>query len=278
MSHAPEKNNQNGSTYVLATGNAAAERLKIQHKLCSQNSYDHLEKAKLSEGKIVWDIGCGSGAMTRYLAHKVGRSGHVYALDANEEQLIVAEKLIKSEKLTNVTFICGDITSLEHLPKEQADIVYMRFVLMHLKNPQAGIERIKPLLKQGGVCASQESIMRTTFSRIHGDIIRDYTNSLIALGDHKGVNYNIGDRIHELYKNADYDRVDTYYEQPMISLGDAQSLLLMGLAEWGDKAIDAGVATQIQINLWTRIIENFPEYGQGLDFAFAKQAYTLAWK
>lgn len=278
MTSLSETKNQGPSSYVLATGTAAAERLKVQHKLCGQNSYDHLQKANLSEGKIVWDIGCGIGAMTCYLAHKVGNTGHVYALDVSEDQLAVAQELIKSEKLSNVTFICGDISSIEDLPKEQADIVYMRFVLMHLRNPQSAIENIKTLLKKGGVVASQESIMGTTFSTTHSDIIRDYTHSLVALGEHKGVNYNIGDRIHGLYTKADFDRVETYYKQPMISISEAKSLLSMGLSEWKDSAIDAGVATQAQINQWTKTIEDMPENSQDLDFSFAKQAYTLAWK
>ncbi len=72
---------QKENLYVLKTGIEAKEILDRQHNLFSQESYRHLERAGLAPGQKVWDIGCGSGAMTEYLAEAVGSIGHVYALD-----------------------------------------------------------------------------------------------------------------------------------------------------------------------------------------------------
>src|SRR3990167_7555643 len=81
-------------TYALATGKAGSQRLDLQNKMMSEEAYKQLEKAGLSEGQTVWDIGCGNGAMTVYLAQKVGKKGHVYAIDINEEQIKVAKEKI----------------------------------------------------------------------------------------------------------------------------------------------------------------------------------------
>lgn len=65
-------------SYFLGTGDEAAKRLDLQHELSADMSYEHLEKAGLQKGQTVFDIGCGSGAMTLYLAKAVGPEGHVY--------------------------------------------------------------------------------------------------------------------------------------------------------------------------------------------------------
>lgn len=272
MSYAAEKNEK----YVLATGEEARERLELQNKMLAKDAYAHLEQAKLSKDMIVWDIGCGVGAMTSYLADKVGPNGHVYALDISQEQLETAEKRIKSEGFKNVTFIKGDINELENLPKEKADLVYMRFVLMHLVHPENAIEKIKSLLKKEGVVVSQESIMSTI---VQGKpVIDDYVGVVMALGKHNNVNYDIGSNLEDLYKNAGFNPVKTYYNHQKIPAADLKKMLLMGLSEWKQKAIDLNLLTSTKVTAWEKEIEAIPTNDPNLMFHLAKQAHALAWK
>jgi ubiquinone/menaquinone biosynthesis C-methylase UbiE len=272
MSYAAEKNEK----YVLATGDAAQERLELQNRLLIKDASAHLEKAKLSKGMIVWDIGCGVGAMTSYLAKEVGETGHVYALDISKEQLEVAETRIKSEGYKNVTFIKGDINELENTSKNLADLVYMRFVLMHLVHPEKALEKIKSLLKKDGVIVSQESIMSTI---IQGKpIIDDYVNIVMALGHYKKVDYDIGNRLEDLYKKAGFDPIKIYYNQQKIPAIDFKKMLLMGLSEWKNKAIKINLLTADKVTAWEKEIESIPTNDPNLMFVLAKQAYVLAWK
>lgn len=272
MSYAAKKNEK----YVLATGDKARERLELQNNLLAKDAYEHLEKAKLSKGMIVWDIGCGVGAVTSYLADKVGETGHVYALDISQEQLKTAEKRIKSEGHKNVTFIKGDINELENTSKNPADLIYMRFVLMHLVHPENALEKIKPLLKQGGVIVSQESIMSTIAQG--KPVIDDYVGVVMALGKHNNVNYDIGNRLEELYKKAGFDRVKVYYNQQKIPPTDLKKMLLMGLSEWKNKAIEINLLTTDKVAAWEKEIEAIPTNDPNLMFSLAKQAHVLAWK
>jgi cyclopropane fatty-acyl-phospholipid synthase-like methyltransferase len=54
--------------YILATGQKAAQTLEKQHEIMSVHSIEQLQKAGLKEGMIVWDVGCGTGTMTEYIA------------------------------------------------------------------------------------------------------------------------------------------------------------------------------------------------------------------
>lgn len=266
------------NTYALATGSIAAERLELQDRLLSKNSHEHLIRAGISNGKVVWDIGCGNGMMTEYIAKVVGESGHVYAMDVSEEQLTVAAERIKSVGLNNVTFLLGDIVSQENLPKGTADIVYARFLLMHLQHPKNAIEKMKMLLKPGGVIASQESMMSTCYSSYQTDIFKEYTNAVVTLGKFKGVDYDIGNQLKKIYESVNFSRVDEYFHQQKISLQDAQKLLLLGLNEWKNKAIEAKVATKEEIDFWEETFKNLPINDPSFSFNMAKQSYILAWQ
>lgn len=265
-------------TYVLSVGEQASKRLDIQDSLFRENACLHLERAGLTEGQTVWDIGCGNGAMTVYLAESVGEKGHVYALDISEAQLAVAKDKVSSAGLTNVTFIHADIRSHENLPEEQADLVYMRFVLMHVKDPETIIQMTKKLLKNSGVLVSQESILSTCHSSSENVIFKDYVEALVNLGKSFALDYDIGAKLHLLYEQAGYMSTIFYDEQKNIGLAMAKEMLLLGLNEWKDKAITAGVTTQTQVATWETTIRDWPDNDTNFFYAIAKQAYVIARK
>ena len=129
---------------------------------------------------MIWDIGCGSGAMTAYFAEKVGENGHVYAVDISEKQLEVTKKRIESGGFTNVTFIRADIVS-DNFPTGAADVVYIRFVLMHLTNPNLALDKIKDLLKPQGIFVSEEPINSSCYSPTSANsVLKEYINAYIV--------------------------------------------------------------------------------------------------
>ena len=69
--------------YALATGLAAAHRLRILHGLYGPGSRRVLLEAGLRPGMHVADFGCGVGLVTALLAELVGPEGHVVGLDAS---------------------------------------------------------------------------------------------------------------------------------------------------------------------------------------------------
>jgi ubiquinone/menaquinone biosynthesis C-methylase UbiE len=262
--------------YILVTGDEAVERLELQNRLFATETKAHLEQAKLSKGMIVWDIGCGVGSMTSYLANVVGETGHVYALDVSKEQLEVAKERIKYEGLKNVTFIHSDINELDNITIDLADLVYIRFVLMHLEYPENAIKKIKKLLKKDGIIVSQESIT-DTISNQGIDVIDHYINTAMSIAKYKNIDYDIGNRLEELYKQSGFNPVNIYYNQQKIHAADFQKMLLMSFCEWKDKAIELKIATKNQIDIWEKEIVAISASNQHLMFNLFKQAYILAW-
>jgi ubiquinone/menaquinone biosynthesis C-methylase UbiE len=277
LNFAHASNQTKEDTYALATGKAGSQRLDLQNKMMSEDAYRQLEKAGLSEDQTVWDIGCGNGAMTVYLAQKVGKKGHVYAIDINEAQIEVAKEKIATEGLTNVTFIHGDIATQKDLPLGNADLVYMRLVLMHVKNPASVITVVKNILKDGGVAVSQESTMKTIYSSSENPVFKEYAHTLLALGDKLGVDYNVGEKLSTLYQQAGFVNVQTDYSQQKRTVAQLKELVSNGI-EWKNRAIAAGVTTPERMAVIERTIKEWPDDDQDFFFATAKQAHVLAWK
>lgn len=264
------------NTYVLAVGQKGATRLDLQNGILKEHTDKHLEKAGLSKGQTVWDIGCGVGAMTVELAKKVGETGRVYAIDRSEEQLAVAKEKIEAEGLKNVTFFQGDIRQQTDLPTGIADVVYMRFVLMHIKDPEKVIDIAKNLLKEGGVVASQESIMSTFYDSPDHEIFRQYRHTVETMTEKLGIDIDIGQRLKLLYEAAGYAKTEDYFIQPTLKLSIAQEWFLLDISEWTPAAIDAGALTADQVENWRHTMKHWPN-GDDL-FTIQKSAYVLAWK
>ncbi len=72
----------------------------------------NIEQAGISNGNIIADLGSGSGFYTFAASKRVAPLGKVYAVDVQSEMLDKLKKEAKSQHLTNIDVIAGD---LEHL-------------------------------------------------------------------------------------------------------------------------------------------------------------------
>src|SRR6516162_970688 len=96
-------------SYVLATGEAAAYRLRILHGLYGPGTRRLLLGAGLRRGMRVADLGCGVGLVTALLAELVGAAGHVVGIDLSGAQLAQARQRVASGG-TNTSFVEASAT------------------------------------------------------------------------------------------------------------------------------------------------------------------------
>ncbi len=264
-------------SYLLGTDIKAAKNLDEQHEQLAPFAFEQLEKVGLQQGMIVWDIGCGSGAMTEYLAHLVGEEGHVYALDLSRDQVIHTQKRLQQAGLNNVSCMQGDITIFSGLSHQQADLVYARMVLMHLKNPEAALMNMAQLLKPVGILSLQESIMKSASSSPSCGVIDDYFQTLIALGNFHGVDFNIGEKLVQLCEGLGcFEDLDYFVTKREGNAAMAKKIILSRLPEWEKRALDAQLVTSEKLKEWKKTLEKL----QGDEFIFrpAAQGHLIAKK
>lgn len=65
-----------------------------------QKPHEVITALKLKEGEVIADIGAGSGHFTFRLAHHVGDTGRVYAVDVSPDMIAHLNRRIRDLKLT----------------------------------------------------------------------------------------------------------------------------------------------------------------------------------
>jgi SAM-dependent methyltransferase len=102
------------------------------------------EAAGVRAGQSVLDVACGTGALTCAVALRVGSSGAVVGLDANQEMLEVARR-----KSTNIDWREGRAEALP-FADESFDGVVSQFGLMFFDDRPRALREMMRVLRPGG--------------------------------------------------------------------------------------------------------------------------------
>jgi SAM-dependent methyltransferase len=100
----------------------------------------------LRPGMSVLDVGCGTGAITRGIAERVGPEGRAVGVDAKESFIETAKS--RHAGVANLAFEIGDVYQLSY--RDVFDVVAAARVLQWLADPVAALRSIACAVKIGG--------------------------------------------------------------------------------------------------------------------------------
>jgi SAM-dependent methyltransferase len=140
---------ETASNYALAIGEEDKTRLTIINEIYNPFSFQFLHKCQIAPGDRVLELGCGIGLVSQQLALLVSTTGSVLATDISEEQLAIAKSLLSDPVPKNLKFQQLSVFDVDKL-NEKFDIVYVRFLLMHIPDLQKVIRQVKNVLQPGG--------------------------------------------------------------------------------------------------------------------------------
>jgi ubiquinone/menaquinone biosynthesis C-methylase UbiE len=123
-------------------------RAKAEDEVAARETY--LDLLDISAGERVLDVGCGSGAVTREIAQRVGRTGLAVGLDPSPALLAVARELAHAMGLDDrMEFREGDARRLP-FPDRSFDAAVCVTVLSHVPNGETAIPELVRVLRPGG--------------------------------------------------------------------------------------------------------------------------------
>jgi SAM-dependent methyltransferase len=227
-------------SYALATGESAAHRLSILHELYGPGTRRLLLDAGIRRGMRVADLGCGVGTVTALLAELVGPQGEAVGIDASAAQLAQARERT-ALSATNIRFVEAS-ASATGLPRGSFDLVYCRFLLIHLPDPERALAEMHALLGPCGLLVCEDGDLTSAGSE-PPSALDAFADLWGRLGPQRGVDYTLGRRLFQMVQGAGFPDPDVTFNQPVVPRGQTKRFLELSVAEAGSAFLDAGLIT-----------------------------------
>jgi SAM-dependent methyltransferase len=225
----------------LATGEAADYRLGILHRLYGPGTRRVLLDSGLERGMRVADLGCGVGMVTALLAELVGPDGHVVGVDFSAAQLAQARERLSSAAARHAALVQGSAMDTG-LPPGSFDLVYCRFLLLHLPDPERALREMRALLRPGGILVCEDGDLTSAGSE-PPSALDAFGELWLRLGRNRGLDYTLGRRLFQMVRATGFSAPQITFNQPAVARGEDKRLLELTVAEAGPAFVEAGLIT-----------------------------------
>jgi SAM-dependent methyltransferase len=243
--------------YVIRGGVEGRERLRVLARVMHASSAALLDRIGLSDGQSCLDVGCGGGDMTRELARRVAPHGKAMGADIDRTKLELARHEAEQQGVANVGFQLTDACELPGA--RQFDVVYARFLLTHLSDPDAAVTAFHRLLRPGGLVAVEDVDFSGYFTYPECPAFRRYHALYCDAVRRRGANPNIGPRLPLLLKECGFEDVGVSVVQPIGTQGEVKLINALTMENIAEAVLQDGLATRGEIDELVRQLNEFAE-------------------
>lgn len=141
--------------YFLGTDDEEILRLNIQHSAWRPTVLKCWQRAGITRGSRVLDVGAGPGCATLDLAEMVGPEGTVVALERSQRFLQEARAQCQARGLENVALHECDLME-DAWPTGLFDAAWCRWVAAFVASPATLVQKLATRLRPGGVAIFHE--------------------------------------------------------------------------------------------------------------------------
>jgi SAM-dependent methyltransferase len=141
--------------YVLGTHDEELARLGLQHRVWLPVVLDCWQRAGVTVGKRVLDVGAGPGYAALDLAEIVGPTGEVIALERSQNFVRAMQAACRARSLTNVKIHEIDLMT-DDLPEADYDFAWCRWVVSFVSDPALLIHKLARVMPKGSLSIFHE--------------------------------------------------------------------------------------------------------------------------
>jgi SAM-dependent methyltransferase len=128
------------------------------------------------------------------------------------------------------------------LPPASFDLVYCRFLLIHLPEPERALREMGALLKPNGILVCEDGDLTSAGSQ-PPSALDAFADLWGRLGPARGVDYTLGRRLFQLVQAAGFPAPEISFNQPVRARGKSKRFLELSVAEAGPAFVEAGLIT-----------------------------------
>lgn len=236
-------------SYVLGVGASGFDRLEVSEEAYGRATPGLIDVLRASSPPL-WPQGavcmavlaCGSGSQLKSLRGLVGTDGRLFCTDISQQQIDSAHTHAARLGLDHVQFDTLDI--MQAPPAAQYDVVYARFVLVHLQAPEKALTHMWQMVRPGGLLLSEEHNAAGINAEPSSSAVDRAKDLLLAMGDKRGVDYNLGQSSQDLFARAHVPVSGMSRTNFSYTEGRPKKLFEMSLREGAQQYIDAGLITK----------------------------------
>ena len=205
-------------------------------------------------GARVLEAGCGVGAQTVTLAARSPQARFT-SVDLSAESAAEAERRVRAAGHSNVEFGQADIFALPFEPAS-FDHVFICFVLEHLAEPVAALERLKAVLKPGGTITVIEGDHGSAYFHPDSAAAHEAIQCQVTLQRDAGGDSLIGRQVYPLLTHAGFE--DVRVSPRVVYVDDSRPDLVDGFTRKTFTAMIEGVR-EVAIETGLIAAERFDE-------------------
>jgi ubiquinone/menaquinone biosynthesis C-methylase UbiE len=229
------------------------ERLLLIEQVFDPASRRRLLATGLQAGWRCLEVGPGAGSIMTWMGEVVGPTGQVVAVDLDP-------KFLGEAGQSNVDIMRADIRTAQ-LPEQSFDLVHARYVLIHIPDYEAALNRMLGCLKPGGWLLLEEP----DFSASRG--IAGSAEQLAAVGrvnraikvmyDKLGMDYALGRRVKSLLQDRGLQSVTVENDgAPALGGSGLATIMKLSAVQLRGKYLATGVVTAEDLDRYCRFTES----------------------
>lgn len=213
----------------------------------------------LKKGLRVLDVGCGTGAISKGIAERVGSEGHVTGIDNTEAFIGNGKETCKNVR--NLELIHADLFEFD--PEEKFDLVVAARVLQWLSNPKEALEKLGSFLKPGG----QMSILDynhegLTWQPAPPISMQLFYKAFLQWRSDAGMDNRIADHLPDHFAAAGFHSIEVFNADEVYKKGEASFLQRIGI--WSKVAELKQIVEEGYLGEHTRL-KAINEYNQWIE-------------
>lgn len=224
------------------------QRFSSLERLFDRWSVQHLEATGIAEGWRCLEVGGGSGSLARWMAERVGLTGHVLVTDINPRFLT------STGTQANLEIREHNIVT-EPLPVATFDLIHERLVLIHLPERSEVLRKLVDALRPGGWLVVEEfdvALVDPSFATRQPEMLAALDNMYGALDQlmtARGANRRLGHSLHGMLNDLGLEHTGAAGSFVVGSGGsDATALMRANFEQVRGEAVVAGLIQDAEID------------------------------
>lgn len=228
------------SSYIIEGGETGRARLSVLAEAMAPFTGALLDRAEPWQGLRVLDAGCGGGDVSRTLAGRVGPSGAVLGIDGDAVKIAAARDAAAG--LANLAFEVGDLTD----PDGAAafDVVYARFLLSHLTEPDRVLASLGDRIRPGGRLIVEDVDFDGHFTDPPQPAFDRYVDWYQETARRRGANPRLGRELPRRIAAAGFQILHAGAVNPAALDGPIKQIAPLTLAAIAEPVVAAGLASR----------------------------------